>query len=192
MKKLFIVLIISLMLFSCSKKKEDDSSIVKYPYEIKSKQVDMSAYEGVSSTNHNFKKITVDELFNTIDKKSSGIFYLGRSNCGCCQRVTKYMSQAAMQAGVTIYYIDVYDEEQPLTNQAIQDKLLKYMYDIANTDDNNEKVLLTPHVFSVVNGEFYGSQVCYDGMELDPSPSEKQVKTLINAYLKIFEPFISK
>ena len=180
------------MIYSCGKKNENDSNTVKYPYEIKYKQVDMSSYEGVSSTNHNFKKITVDELFKTIDNKSSGIFYLGRSNCGCCQRVTKYMSQAATEAGVTIYYIDVYDEDQPLTNQAIQDKLLEYMYEIANTNENNEKVLLTPHVFSVVNGEFYGSQVCYDGMELDPSPTDKQIKTLINEYIEIFEPFISK
>ena len=52
-----------------------------------------------------------------------------------------------------------------------------------------EKVLLTPHVFSVVNGEFYGSQVCYDNLELDYNPTDKQVEALINVYLKIFEPF---
>ena len=186
MRKILILLSI-LLLVSCSN--NSDSNKVEYPYQIVSEDVDMSSYEGVSSTNHNFRSIVVDELFNTIDNKSSGIFYLGRSNCGCCQRVTRYMSQAASQAGVTIYYIDVYNEKQPLTEKPIQDKLLKYMYEIANTDENNEKVLLTPHVFSVVNGQFYGSQICYDNLELDPNPSDKQVKELIDTYLKIFEPF---
>ena len=188
MKKILIVLL-CLLLFSCSSNSSKTNTTPEYPYEIVSKQVDMSSYEGVSSTAHNFRAITVSELFNTIDNKSSGIFYLGRSNCGCCQTVCKYISQAATKAGVTVYYIDVYNQDEPLTDPELQDKLLKYMYEIANTDENNEKVLLTPHVFSVVNGEFYGSQVCYDNLELDYNPTDKQVEALINVYLKIFEPF---
>ena len=74
-KKVFIILLVLLTCASCKK--------VDYTYDISYIDVDMSEYEGMNSTQHMFRAVTVQELFNCIDNKSSGVFYLGRTNCGC-------------------------------------------------------------------------------------------------------------
>ena len=183
MKKIILVLVL-LLCCSCAKK-----PVPEYPYEMESTKVDMSNYSGVSSTKHNFRKIKVSELFKCIDAKSSGVFYLGRKNCHCCQDVVRYLNEAAQECNVTVYYIDVYDEDEPLNDQTRQDQLFEYIYDILGTNEEGEKVLLTPHVFSIVNGKFYGSQICYDDLQFSSDPTESQIRKLINVYKKIMKPF---
>ena len=185
MKKMLLI-ILMLLLCSCAKQNG-----VNYTYDIQSDRVDMSAYSGVSSTNHNFKLIVPSELYKCIENKSSGIFYLGRNNCGCCQKVCKYINEVAKELNVTVYYIDVFNEDEPLTVKANQDRLYEYMLDILGVDENGEKVLLTPQVFSVVNGEFYDSLICYDGIEMDSVPTSQQIEVLKNKYRNIMKPFSS-
>ena len=182
MKKILLILL--LLLCSCT-------SVTKpeYPYEVENTKVDMSEYSGVSSTNHNFRLIKVSELFKCIDEKSSGVFYLGRENCHCCQQIVRYLNEAAQELNVTVYYIDVFDEDEPLTDQTRQDKLFEYLYDILGTNEEGERVLLTPHVFSVVNGQFYGSQICFDNLQFSDVPTEKEIKKLKDVYKKIMKPF---
>ena len=184
MKKCLLILLMLITLVSCN-----SSAKPEYPYTINSKNVDMSGYKGVNSTNHNFKGIVVDELFNVIDNKSSGIFLLGRSNCPCCQTVTRYMNEVAKELGVTIYYMDVYDEDEPITDQATQEKLKEYMWDILSKDEEGNKTLYTPQLFSVINGKFVASQVCYDDIDFSDPPSDKQIENIKKAYRKIMEPF---
>lgn len=188
MKRLFVVLSILLVLTSCTKEKEKQE--INYTYEITSKSVDMSGYEGVNSVKHKFRLITPSELFNVIDNKSSGVFYIGRNNCACCQRVCRYLSEVASELDVTVYYIDVYNEEESLMDEEIQDKMYEYMYDILG-ESEGEKALLTPQVFSVINGEFAGSQICFDDYVLDPTPTEGQIEKFKDAYRKILRPFSS-
>jgi hypothetical protein len=185
MKKILILLL--LILCACSEKLPQPD----YPYQIESYKVDMSNYRGVSSTEHNFRLIRVSELFKCIDNRSSGIFYLGRENCHCCQQVLRYLNEAAQELGVTVYYINAYDEVEPLTEEETYDKLYDYLYEILGENDEGEKVLLTPHVFSIVNGEFYASQICYDGMEFDEEPTKGQIRKLENIYKRIMKPFAS-
>lgn len=188
MKK-FLIILLMITLCACTKKEE--LPIPEYPYEIVSDRVDMSEYEGVTSTNHNFRLIKVSELFNTIDQSSSGIFYLGRTNCGCCQRVCRYLNEVAKELDVTIYYIDVYNPEEDLTeDRELQDKLREYLFEILGTDDEGNKTLLTPQVFSVVNGKFYGSQICFDDYQLDPTPTDTQIEKFKDSYRKLMKPFI--
>lgn len=188
-RKIIALLFCFLFLVSCSKEKE--SVRPEYTYEIISENIDMSAYEGVSSTDHCFRIITVSELFNTIDNKSSGVFFLGRANCGCCQRVCRYINETAKEMGVTVYYIDVYNKNEPLNEKELQDKLFDYLYKILGKDENGNKTLLTPHFFSVVNGEFYKDLICFDGLKLDPEPTAEQVEKLENVYREIMKPFAS-
>jgi len=187
MKKLLIVFLLLIALCGCGPKEEVPD--VNYTYEIVSDKVDMSGYAGVSSTDHPFRIIKCQELFNTIDKESSGIFYLGRDNCNCCQKVCRYLSEVGKELGVTIYYIDVYNTDDTLTEKETQDKLFNYMYEILGHDDEGNKALLTPQVFSVVNGKFYGSQICFDNYKLDDVPSTSQVEKFKDSYRKIMKPF---
>ena len=73
MKKLLLIFL--LILSACA-----ESNKPNYPYEVKAEKVDMSMYEGVSSTKHNFMKTKASELFKCFEEKSSGIFYIGRKN----------------------------------------------------------------------------------------------------------------
>ena len=191
MKKYSLIFLIFLMLVACNKKDNDSSDKPQYTYTIVADDVDMSSYPGVNSTLHNFKSVTVSEFFNTIDNKSSGIFYLGRSNCGCCKTVTKYVNEVAQELGVTIYYIDVYNEKQPLTDRELQDKLKLYMHDILNEDDKGEKAIYTPHLFTVINGELSKNLICYDDVDFTDPPSAKQENNLKNIYREIMEPFVT-
>ena len=187
MKKLLIVFLL-IMMCGC---KSEEKVTINYTYDIQYEKVDMSAYKGVNSTDHRFKSITVSELFNCVDNESSGVFLLGRSNCNCCQRVTRYINEVALKLGVDIYYIDAYNDKENLANsEYLQDKLKTYMYDILGTDENDEKVLLTPHLFQVINGKMGDSQICYDDLELDSSPTLAQIEKLEKVYERILKPFV--
>lgn len=186
MKKFLSILVILLILCGCSK----DGNEINYTYEIQSYDVDMSCYDGVHSTDHNFRRITVDQLFNCIDNKSSGVFYLGRENCGCCQTCVQYLTKASKELGVTIYYLDVYDKDMPLTEKEIVEKLRDYMSPILPLNDEGVKELQTPTVFSVVNGEFKDSIICLANYSWDTPPTASQEEKLINRYKQILSPFV--
>ena len=190
MKKILVFLLSLLLLSGCGKKEEEEEEI-HFDYEIQSEAVDMSAYSGVNSTKHCFRLVTCAELFSTIDNGGSGVFYLGRSNCQCCQDVTKYVNEIGLELGVTIYYIDVYNEKENLSeDKDLQDKLHDYMYDILGTDDDGEKVLLTPHLFQVVNGQLKDNQICHDGI-FTVNPTDEQIEELKEVYRRILSPFAS-
>ena len=85
--------------------------------------------------------------------------------------------------------IDYNEEEDIASDKQLQDKLFDYMYEILGSDGEGNKTLLTPQVFSVINGEFYGSQICFDDYELDPEPSSVQIERFKDSYRKIMKPF---
>lgn len=184
MKKIIFVLTLLLVLSGCSNK-----MVVNYTYDIKSKDVDMSSYEEVNSTNHMFKGITIQELFNCIDNKSSGIFYFGRTNCACCQICAKYINKAAEDLNLTVFYIDVYDKDMPIDSE-LQNKLKEYLKPILEKDDEGVPMLQTPIVFSVINGELFDSIIGLGTLEWDNVPTKPQENKLINRYKEIFKPFV--
>ena len=188
MRKIFILF---LMLFMCCSCTKDNTSEVNYTYEIVSKSADMSAYDGVSSTQHMFRYITVDQLYNTIDNDSSAAFYLGRTNCECCQTCVKYLNEVATELNVTIYYIDVYNSEMPLETEEEITRLTNYLYPILEEVDG-VKELQTPTVFSVVNGELKDSLICLKDWKWDNPPTESQVNRLKKKYKEILSPFVDK
>lgn len=181
-KKLVSIILILLLCCGCSKYN------INYTYDIKSIDVDMSKYEGVNSTNHMFRAITVDEFFNCVDNKSSGVFYLGRSNCACCQTCIQFLNKAALNLNVPIYYMDVYDERQPIMDEEIMNKLKLYLFDIMNEIDG-KKELQTPTVFSVINGEIVDSIICLGDYVWEDEPNYFAKLLLVNRYSSILKPF---
>ena len=65
----------------------------------------------------------------------------------------------------------------------------EYLYEILGEGEDGEKTLLTPHVFSIVNGEFYGSQICFDDYSID---SDEQIEKFKDSYRNIMKPFVTE
>ena len=188
MKKTVLVLLMLLLLCSCKENKTIEKP--EYTFEIQSDRVDMSGYDGVTSTKHMFRVVKLSEVFRTIDEGSSGVFFLGRTNCGCCQEVTCILNEAATETGVTVYYIDPYDEEYNLVSDAeIRKKTMEYLYDILDENEEGEKDLMTPHFFTVINGHFGDSQVCFDYLKVENSDADGKASKLKKRYLEMLEPF---
>lgn len=193
MKKLLIILC-SLLLVSC---KADQT--VNYTYDIVSSDVDMSSYPGVTSVNHCFKQIIPDELFKCVENNSSGVFVLSYETCPYCRQLIRYLNQAGLDNGVTIYYIDAMDPKHKYVKDSDQyQKTLELLYDYTDSDDEGEKCLWTPTVFSIINGKVSGFQIS-TSFDLNgnmywtfDNPTEDQINKLLKTYNKILKPFANK
>jgi len=192
MKKLFLIVIVFL-LCACDNNKVN----INYTYDIQTNECDMSGYETMSNQKHCFKKIKVDELYKCCENDSSGIFYLGYDTCPFCNRCIEYLNEVGMSMGVTIYYIDATNPEDKILgeNDAIRQST-NFLEPILDTIDEGKKVLMTPHVFTIVNGEFYDSYVSLPykkngDLDFDNPPTTTQIKTLESEYKKLFKPFVS-
>ena len=193
MKKLLVLLTSFFMLIGCSVKPD-----VKYNYDIKYSDADMTGYNDMKDVEVTcFKKVTASELYNCVENKGSGIFYLGYDTCPFCNKCIKYLNEEALDMGVTIYYIDAMNEEEPIigNNENIR-KLTNFLMPILEEDkESGKKVLMTPHIFSIVNGEFFGSYVSLPykingDVDFDNPPTERQIKKIKNIYKLLFEPFV--
>lgn len=185
MKKLIALIALLFIVCGCQEK---ETVKPEYTFEIVSENIDMSAYSGILSTDHKFRKVSIDELYRTIDMKSSGVFYVATSTCGCCQNITKYLNEVAKEMDVTVYYVDVYDPDHDLSLAENQELYRNYLEEIMGTSDG-EKVILTPHLIVIVNGEFYGSQICFDGLNLSDVSTEKEIEKIKSVYKKLLKPF---
>lgn len=191
MKKIIVTIIFLLLLCSCSKAPK-----VNYTYDVVAEDVDMSVYDDLTSTDHCFKRVKTSELYNCYVKDSSGIFYLGYGTCPFCNKVIKYLNEVGLEMGVTIYYIDALNKEDLIIgdNTNIR-RLTKFLEPILEKDENDKKVLMTPHVFTIINGEFYGSYVSLPyklngDLDFDDPPTEKQINKVKKIYRNLFEPFV--
>ena len=186
-KKILISLLTLLLICGCSSKEND----INFSYEVKTEKVDMSAYKGVTSSKHNFELTNFDELFKCIDEKSSGIFYYGYSECPCCQVCVSRINKAAMDLNVKVYYIDLFSTKYPVDDKTL-DKLKDYCGSILNKDDEGNKIVQTPTVFTVINGELKDSLICAGNMEFESDFTEAQETKIINKYRNMFTPFSEK
>lgn len=188
MRKIKILALLLIVLLGGCQKKE--KAVPEFPYEVHSEKIDMSGYSGLSSTQHNFRLVSIEELYRTIDEKSSGVFYLATTSCGCCQNITRYLSEVASELGVTVYYIDAFDPENDLSTREANERLVSYIEPIMGLDDNGNKVVLTPHLIVVTNGELSGSQICYDGLGISDISLDRNIRKLEDVYRSLLEPFV--
>ena len=180
MKKIITVLSIVLILFSCASNKVEPVE----DFYIEAKAVDMSIYNGVDAVKHCFKETSVSELTRVLEEKGSGVFYIGYKECPHCQILVQYLNEVAMDLGVTVYYIPGTDKTGNfIITGKIYDELLKDLDPILDVNEDGEKAIYTPHVFTIIKGEFKESKIS-GGAE-----SSSEIKELKNEYRKILEPF---
>ncbi len=147
MKKILAILLAVLMITVMGCETQEEINYI----DVNAKNVDMSAYDGMSSTDHHFLAVTPTEVLRLIREGGSGIFLISYSACPNCQNSVKYVEEAAANLGVTVYYMDCYDQSDPLLDNL--DEFISVLSPILDERDG-EKVVLTPEVFQLINGEF--------------------------------------
>lgn len=184
MKKLLIALTMVLVLLTgCNKEKEEPREEVVIT-KVESFAVDMSRYRNMSSTNHQFVGITPETFLNLLKAGGNGIIYVGDSGCPVCNRAVPVLNDAAQELGVTVYYIDCYHPVYPLMEYI--NEFIAATKPILNVHDG-EPTVFTPHVFTVVNGEFVDSLIGIG--ELDPETSEEDYQELKDTYMGMMDYF---
>ena len=183
MKKLFIVLAMILVLTGCNDGGKKPSEPVTISA-IETHDVDMSAYKNMRSSGHQFLGITPETFLELLDNNGNGIVYVGYNTCPVCNEAVSVLNEAAAELGVKIFYIDCYDELHPLIDHF--DEFVAATRPILDTRDG-EPVVLTPHVMTIVNGEFIDSQIGIDGLE--PSQNEADRTKVKERYIEMMNYF---
>lgn len=181
MKKIITLIIFVLIICGCNANKPKDNGF-KFVYE----EVDMSIYKSVPKDSC-FKKIKITEIDRCIKEKGSGIFYLGYEDCIYCQSMVWLMNEVGQDLGVTIYYIDAFDEDEPYFDY--KDMYIEDLYTTLKEEDG-EKIVMTPHVFTIINGVVKESQISANYWDLE-DPTSDQIDSLRSRYKEMFKPFVS-
>lgn len=179
MKKALVVLLCLFILCSCSEKPKDNG------FEIYTEDIDMSLYEGVEKESC-FKKTIITEIDRCLKEGGSGVFYLGYVDCAYCQSMVRYLNEVALELGVTVYYVDAFDEQEPYFDH--QDMYIEDLYTVLEEEDG-EKVVYTPHVFTIINGRVASSQISAKDWDMN-GPTDEQISKLKDRYRKMLKPFV--
>lgn len=176
-----------LLLVACSNTKEPDLNL---NFNLETYMADMSGYQNLKSTGHMFLGTTVSELKRTVDEKGYGVFVLSRTSCSHCQLAMQYLNEVAEQLNVYVYYIDAESETYPILGTDNYNTLLELLDPVLDIDENGEKYIQTPDVFTIVDGEITANQIgtTWTGSEY----SGKDVQELEDAYTKMLKPFASE
>ena len=180
MKKVFLLISVLLLLCACNKK--DYSKL----YDLKTYDCDMSCYENVDATDHNFVGTTVLELKRLIEEKGYGAFAFTSRYCNHCQMAMQYLDQVSKELDVKIFYIDATSDVYPIQGTDNYDILFDILFDTLNEGEEGEEIQ-TPEVFSVIDGEIkdYKVGTTWSGMEYN----DDDVAKLKDIYREILTPF---
>lgn len=186
MKKIITILLILLCLVGCSKE-EYPSPDLNNEFTLETYLADMSGYQNLKSTGHMFKGTTVSELKRTIDEKGYGVFVLSRTSCSHCQLAMQYLNEVASNLDVYIYYIDAESDIYPILGTDNYDVLFEVLEPVLEKDEDGEKTIQTPDVFTIVNGEITANQIgtTWTGSNY----SDEDVAKLEEVYTSMLKPF---
>lgn len=157
MGKLLLSLLCFFMLSACSTEVKPDFKEYDVPegeqkiIELMSVSVDMTEYQDFTDENHVFMRTTMKESFRLLDEQASGILYFGYSTCPYCLKVVPILNDLAKKYGQMVYYIDVFNTQDPISDADIE-RYLKDYADVLEKEDG-EPVFYVPQVFVIVNGQ---------------------------------------
>ena len=182
MKRIFLIgMLLMICLTGCGKEEKLPAKSVSIT-SVETFDVDMSHYRNMSSINHHFKGIAPETYFNLIRNNGSAIVYVGFDTCPVCNKAVSIMEEVAAELDVTIYYINCYDNLYPLIDYI--DEFIQLTEPILDVKDG-EPVVLTPHLITMVNGEFKDSWISIDN--LDPENDENDYQKVYDRYKTMME-----
>ena len=152
-----ILLVLLLMLTGCSKgEDEKETKAVTYTntFDFEYEIADMSYYNGLSFSGHAFKAINVNTVIDLIENKGTAIVYFASPTCSACQVATRVVNDAAMQAEITVYYINANEMDDEGYDTFVQ--LAK---EVLTKDDLGNPQLATPDLMVINSGEILGNNI---------------------------------
>lgn len=163
MKKWVMVLLCGLLFSGCMTKTETQFKEYDVPQgdhkviELMNVPVDMTEYQGFTDENHIFSRTTMKESFRLVDEGATGILYFGYNTCPYCLKVVPILNDLAKKYGQRVYYIDVFNEQDTISDEDI-DRYLNMYVDFLEKDEG-EPVFYVPQVFVIVNGQVIDGHV---------------------------------
>lgn len=184
-----IAILFSLCLFLCGCASEHAKVTITNTVDLNSEPAIMTVYEWIGDEIADFQEITFAESLRLFTEKGSGILYYGYDNCPYCERGIPLLNEAALETGVTVYYIDVYGPMQPTRDE--YDDLVSYIEETFIEDKDGNKSFFVPLVIGVKNGEITASHVSlvsdFTLENEDSMLSDAQKSELKKIYLDIIE-----
>lgn len=163
MKKWMMGLLCVLLFSGCMTKTETQFKEYDVPQgehkmiELMNVPVDMTEYQGFTDENHIFRRTTMKESFRLVDEGATGILYFGYNTCPYCLKVVPILNDLAKKYGQMVYYIDVFNEQDTISDADIERYLDVYV-DFLEKEDG-EPVFYVPQVFVIVNGQVIDGHV---------------------------------
>jgi len=147
---LFLVIIIGVILFLISNKKEVKDSI-RFANE----------YGSVSEDNV-FVYKNIDEIIKIMEY-GTGVVYLGFPECPWCRAYVKYLNDVAIEVGIDeVYYYNILEDRTNNTEE--YQKIVSILGDNLQYDKEGNYRIYVPNVSFHINGEVIGNdyETSYD------------------------------
>lgn len=191
MKKWIAAILAMGILAGCSKPEEisHEPVTITNTVELKATEADMSPYKWIEGDTADFRETTFAEVNRLFAEGGSGIVYYGYIDCPYCQRAVPLLNEVARDAGVTVYYVDVYGPQQPTREE--YNTLISYICDTLGQDENGEYEFFVPYVAGIKNGKVTGFQVSlvesFTLEDKDTQMTDEQKNELRKIFRKIIE-----
>ena len=139
-----------------------------------------------------FTSMTFEDAISFFENKESGILYFGFTDCPWCQQAKPYLKKQAKSSDVKVHYIQTREDDEEHTRlytDEQKERILPYIKEYMEKDDENELTLYVPLVLNVKNGivvdGHMGTVNGHDATQRKMNDDEK--KELVKRYKKLFD-----
>ena len=102
----------------------------------------------------------------------------------------RYLNEVAQELGVTVYYINIDRADYNIRgDREAYDRVLSELGPVLGEEDG-EKIILTPDVFQICNGEFGDNHIGLTGNWEGSDPSQASINQLKEYYRQLLTPYI--
>ena len=109
---------------------------------------------------YGFIPMEFDDAVSLFQEGKSGLLYFGFPDCPWCREAVPILQQEAAAAGVDIYYIRTRDDERNrLYSDEQKERIIPYLKDYMDNDENGVLTLYVPVIVAVKDGKVTAGHV---------------------------------
>lgn len=140
---------------------------------------DMSDYPDFEDSDHQFIQKNMEDIFQLLENKGSGILYFGFPLCPWCDEALPIMNSEAKKINEKILYVQTRDMERELLyTPEDRETLISYIGDSMDEDTDGNLQLFVPYVVVLKDGKVLSSHIGtvgdYDAHERSMTDSEQE------------------